>query len=1083
MRILLLLSFAAISYAQQITGTIGGRVLDSAGSAIPNAEISATHIETGAERKVQADANGAYLLPSLRIGQYQLSASHAGFKKVSRSGLELHIADHLDIDIPLPVGETTQEVTVTAGASLVETETSEQGGLISGDQVRELQLNGRSFMTLLELLPGVASDMADRSDPNSTPSVAINGSRSSTSGFTIDGGGNSDVIVGGASLNTFTSVETIAEFKVVTSAFAAEYGRGGFSQINVVTRGGTKKFRGSMYEFLRNDAFDARDWITHQVLPLKLNNFGYTFSGPVLLPHFNKNRQRTFFFWTQELNLLSTRGDAVNTLVPTPENKAGDFRGKVVVDPLNNNLAFPDSILPVSRINENARKLLALYPNPNYPGSAALNFTSAAPSHQHWREEMIRIDHQLTPNWKIYGRWSQDSIDLFNPYGGTSTAAITTRFPGISSTNVTRPGKNLTVNMTNVFRQGLLNEFSFTYAGRETTQNPATEFANRTKLGINIPELFPENDGNVIPIITLNSNYATMSVARVYLKQLFNLEWSDNMTLISGKHQYKFGGYYTYGGNRENPTGPATNGNFSFTTAFSRDPVANLLLGYPTTYTEVEHSVVSHARFGMVELFAQDDWKVRPRLTLNYGLRYSAYQNPYDTDNVMTNFLPAFYNAKNAPAINPTNGQRIAGTGDPLNGVVIAGKNSPFGKRVTGNNKNLVGPRFGFAWDVFGNRKTSLRGGYGLYYTRPFIGTFINNSFDNLPFAKTVIINNPQFADPTNGAVAPEATPSLTALGIPMKAPTNQSWSLSIDRDLFSKAVLRVAYVGSRGTHLFRPTNLNDPPPGLAAKLGVNVNAVRPYQGYGAITVRESTGGSNYHSLQVSVNKRLSKTYSMGLAYTWAKSIDNASSERGASDIPPDTRDARLERAPSDFDRTQVLTANYIWLLPKPLQRRSLFSPVLNGWQLSGISRMYGGKPLDVTLSADVAGIGAVQNQRANLIANPAGPRTPDEWFNRNAFGRPATGTFGNLGRNSLRGPGLQKWDISLFKNFALNEHGRVLQFRAEVFNAMNHPSFTTIGTALNTTATGVNPNISNFDVVTATRDARVSQFALKLTF
>ncbi len=1077
------LLLTVVSYAQEVTGTIGGRVLDANSAAIANAEVIATHVETGAVRKLRTDANGSFLIPSMRIGEYQLSASHTGFKRSVRNGIDLHISDHLDIDLQLQVGDVTQEVTVNAGVSQVETETSEQGGLISGDQVRELQLNGRSFMTLLELLPGVASDMADRTDPNSTPSVSINGARSSSSNFTIDGGSNSDLIVGSGSLNTFTSVETIAEFKVITSAFAAEYGRGGFSQVNVVTRGGAKQFHGSVFEFVRNDAFDAHDFITHQVLPLKLNNFGYTFSGPVVLPHYNSGRQKTFFFFTQEFNLLSTRGDAVNTLVPTPQNKAGNFVGKTIVDPDNKNLAFPGSIIPASRLDPNAVKLLALYPDPNFFNSAALNYTSAQASHQNWREEMLRIDHQFSPGWKLYGRYSQDSIALFNPYGGTATSSITTRFPGISATNVSRPGQNVVLNMTNVFSQRLLNELSFTYASRMTDEKPASDFANRDKLGIKIPELFPENDGNVIPIITLNSSYATMSVARVYLKKLFNLEMSDNMTFIKGKHQFKFGGIYSFGGNRENPNGPATNGNFGFTTAFSRDPVANMLLGYATTYSETEHFVVSHARFGMAELYAQDDFRATSRLTLNYGLRYSMYLNPYDTSNILTNFLPAVYNLATAPKINPANGQRVAGTGDPLDGVVVAGQNSPFGKRVTGNNYNLFGPRFGFAWDIFGDRKTSLRGGYGIYYTRPFIGTFVNNSFDNLPFARTVTINNPLFRDPTNGALAPESTPALTALGVPMKAPTNQSWSIGIDRDLFNRAVLRVSYVGAAGTHLFRPKNLNDPPPGLAAKFGVNVNAVRPFLGYGAITVRESTGQSHYHSLQVSLNKRMTKTFSMGMAYTWAKSIDNASSERGGSDIPPDSRDARLERGPSDFDRTHVLTANYIYMLPKPMQKNSLFAPVVNGWQISGITRMYSGKPYDVQLSADVAGIGATQNQRPNMIANPAGPQTADQWWNPNAFGRPATGTFGNMGRNSLRGPGVQRWDISLFKNFALNDKGRVVQFRAEVFNALNHPSFTTIGTALTTTATGVNPNAASFDVVTGTRDAREMQFAVKLTF
>jgi len=1078
------LLFCVATYGQEVTGTIGGRVLDANGAAIVNAEVAITHIETGAVRKARTDGGGTYLIPSMRIGEYSLSAVHPGFKKAVRNGVELHISDHLDIDLQLQVGEMTQEVTVSASVSQVETETSEQGGLINGDQVRELQLNGRSFMTLLELLPGVASDMSDRTDPNSTPSVSINGARSSSSNFTIDGGSNADVIVGSGSLNTFTSVETIAEFKVATSAFAAEYGRGGFSQVNVVTRGGSKQFHGSVFEFVRNDAFDAHDFITHQVLPLKLNNFGYTLSGPVILPQYNKNRNKTFFFWTQEFNLLSTRGDAVNTTVPSLANKAGNFAGKTIVDPDNKNLAFPGSIIPASRFDPNAVKLLNVFPDPNYPGSAALNYTSAQASHQNWREEMIRIDHQFSPGTKLYGRYVQDSISLYNPYGGTATSSITTRFPGISATNMDRPGTNLVLNMTNVFSQSLLNEMSATYAGRRTWETPASDFANRDKLGVKIPELFPENDGNVIPIITLGSPYATMSVARVYLKKLFNLEFSDNLTWIKGKHTLKFGGIYSYGGNRENPNGPATNGNFTFTTAFSRDPVANMLLGYATTYSETEHFVVAHTRFAMAEMFAQDDWRVNSRLTLNYGIRHSMYFNPYDTSNILANFIPAMYNPKTAPQINPSNGQRVPNTGDPLDGMALAGVNSPYGQRVTNNNYNLFGPRFGFAWDIFGDRKTSLRGGYGIYYTRPLIGTFINSGFDNLPFARTVTINNPRFSDPTGGATAPEGTPAVTALGNPMKAPTNQSWSIGIDRDLFKRAMLRVSYVGAAGTHLFRPTNLNDPPPGLAAQKGVNVNAVRPYLGYGAITVRESTGQSNYHSLQVSLNKRMTKNFQAGMAYTWAKSIDNGSSERGGSDIPPDTRNDRLERAVSDFDRTHVLTANYIYMLPKPMDKSSLLAPVLNGWQISGITRMYSGKPFDIQISSDVAGIGATQNQRPNVInPNTDGPHTADQWFNILAFGRPTSYTFGNMGRNSLRGPGVQRWDISLFKNFALNERGRVVQFRAEVFNALNHPSFTTIATALTTTTTGVTPTANGFGAVTATRDAREMQFAVKLTF
>ncbi|MGH8247090.1 MAG: hypothetical protein ACREUU_11755, partial [Gammaproteobacteria bacterium] len=422
----------------------------------------------------------------------------------------------------------------------------------------------------------------------------------------------------------------------------------------------------------------------------------------------------------------------------------------------------------------------------------------------------------------------------------------------------------------------------------------------------------------------------------------------------------------------------------------------------------------------------------------------------------------------------------VRGSGDPLNGVVVAGKNSPFGKRVTGNNTDLIGPRFGFAWSPFKTKKTAVRGGYGIYYTRPLIGTFINNAFDNPPFSRSVTIQQPLFGNPGGGVEAAAGVVNLTALGTPMLAPTIQQWSLGVQQEVFRQAILNVSYVASHGTHFFRPFNINNPEAGLAAAEGVHVNAVRPYPGFGNITQRQSSGSSVYHSLQIGFNRRLA-SLSVGAAYTFSKSIDNASSERNATDVPPNGRNVRAERGPSDFDRPQVFTANYFWYLPNPV-RDGRLGVLLNGWQVSGITRLFAGKPFDVALSQDVAGIGAVQNQRPDVIAETRGPRTVEEWFNRAAFARPATGTFGNMGRNSLRGPGIHKWDLALYKNFVVREGVRV-QFRSEFFNAFNHPSFAGVGTSLTTTSMGVNPNVNNFAIATDTRDARVLQFALKLMF
>ncbi len=1094
-RILLALSvFLAVeARAQDVAGSIGGRVLDASGAAVAGAEVTALHAGASTVRAAKTDAEGAFVFPALPIGRYEISVVSPGFKKLVRGGVELHLGDHLGLPLTMEVGDLTQEVSVVADAPQVQTESSEQSGLISGDQVRELQLNGRSFMTLIELLPGVASDMPDRADPNTNPTMSINGARSSASSFNIDGGNNADLIVGSSALNTFTSVDTIAEVKVMTSTFAAEYGRGGFSQVNVVTRGGTRSFHGSLYEFFRNDALDAKDYFSHQTLPLKLNNFGYTAGGPLLLGGYNRGRKKTFFFFTQEFNHVSTRGAAVTTTVPRPEERRGDFSGRgagrdgvfgtaddPILDPLTGR-GFPGGLIPPERIDQNAIKLLGLYPDPNATGPGAVNYVSAVAGLQRWRQELIRMDHNFPANWKVFGRYAQDTAFVKNPYGGSSYASITTRFPGIAATQSDRPGKNLVVNLTGVLTPAALNEFSATYAARGFEMLATNTAVTRASLGLTIPEIFAENDQNIIPQITLGSGLAALNIPRKGRKQLYNVEVSDNFTWIRGAHVLKFGGYYTTGGNWEQQFSPNTAGSFTFTTAGAGNPVANMLIGMPFSYSETERTLVSHLRYSMIEAFAQDDFKVTPRFTVNYGLRYSTYFNPHDRDDVLTNFIPGFFDPAKAPRINASNGLPAPG-GDPLNGIIVAGRNSPWGRRISENNAHLLGPRLGFAWSPFRAAKTSIRGGYGIYYTRPLLGTFIQNAFANPPFGRSVTIQQPRLSSPGGGAEAAASAPSLTIVGTPVLAPTIQQWSFGVQREVFRHAVLSVAYVASRGTHLFRPVNLNNPPPGSSATGRPHINTVRPYLGYGSITLRESSAASTYHSMQVSFNRRMSRHLSVGTAYTWGKSIDDASSDRDAGDIPPDSTNKRAERGPSSLDRTQIFTANYIWHLPSPAPGPGGWGLLLNGWQFSGITRMWAGRPFDVTLSQDVALVGSAQNQRPNVIAGTDGPRTPQQWFNRDAFARPASGTFGDMGRNSLRGPGVHKWDLSLFKNFNVGERQR-LQFRSEFFNAFNHPSFSNPGSNLQTTATGVNPNANSFGVITDTRDARVLQFGLKLTF
>ena len=682
----LLIVFSVFTaFAQDTSGNLSGRVTDASGAAIPGAQVVATHSETAATRKAVTDNAGAYTFPDLPIGAWQLAVTQSGFKKSVKTGIVLHVSERIAADFTLEVGELTQEVTVTSSVEQVQTESSEQGAVITGEQVRDLQLNGRSFMTLLELIPGVASDMPDRADPNTSAALSINGGRPTGNNFNIDGGSNADAVVGGSALNTFTSVDTIAEFKVLTSTFSAEYGRGGLSQINVVTKGGTRNFHGSLFEFFRNDALDAKDYFSHQTLPLKLNNFGYNIGGPVLFPGYNRDRTKTFFFWVQEFNRFSLRGDAINTTVPTAEERRGDFRAlgagrdaawgtadDPVIDP-RTGAGIPNGVIPQSQINPNAQKLLNLYPLPNFKGPGTTNFTSAVPSTQNWREDMIRVDHNFSDTFKIYGRYIQDSAYIRNPYGGSGFTQAYTPFPGLGVTKSDRPGRNFVFNGTNNFRPSLFNQFGVTWSRRLFAMEAIAGFADRTQLGIDIPELWPENPGNVIPVVSL-SGYGGINAARGGHKQLFIFEASDNLTWIHGRHVVKFGGYYSLGGNREHPFNPNVSGTFAFTTGFTKNPIANMLLGLPETYSEVEKVIYSDARFSMLEGYVQDDMRATSRLTLNFGLRWSNYFNPYDIRDTLTNFLPDRYDRSRAPQINPTSGQPIAGTGDPLNGIIVAGK-------------------------------------------------------------------------------------------------------------------------------------------------------------------------------------------------------------------------------------------------------------------------------------------------------------------------------------------------------------------------------------------------------------------------
>ena len=1071
--LLAFLLFASAAPAQESTGSINGTARDAATAVVPNAAVTATALATGQTYKTTTNQNGAFLLPILPIGGYELRVEAPGFRAYRRSGIELHVNDRLALDIALEVGVVSEEVNVVATAPAIQTETHEVSGLISGEQVQDLSLNGRGFMGLVELLPGVSSDLPDRIDQNTNPTLQVNGSRATFNNWMVDGADNVDFGNNNA-LNNFTSVETIAEFRVMMNSYSAEYGRGGGAQVNVVTKGGGARYHGSLFEFLRNESLNATSFFTHTKLPLKENDFGGNFGGPV--PLLNRKDPRTFFFFSINEDFKSLTNTDVLGIVPTVLERAGDFSASPTKprDPANGNQPFPNALIPAARMDPIARTLIGkIYPLPTtgFTGAGGQNYFSTLPGQQDWREIMARLDHNFTPKVRAYGRFLQDWAEITNPYGGTLITSRSHVFPNQDKTLAHRPGQNAIGNLQVTFSPRRIGEFSYTYSTRNIIGNPS-EFLSQDSLGVNIPKLFRTTwPGHPLPTFSISGLSGVGVAAPTYVVD-FAHHFAGTMTEIRGRHVLKYGGTAGYYGKDES-SGGTLYGSFGFTTAKSGVALGDFLLGVANTYTEQDRDVLANIRFPELAVFVQDEWRVRSNLILNAGLRWERFRSPIDVNDLLTTFVPGLYDPAKAPQVTSA-GILVPNTGDRLNGIIVANTTSPYGRRISQNDNNTFGPRFGFVWDPFKKGKMVIRSGGGIYQNRWLMGMFENNEFGNPPFLSNVTINTTLLSNPSSGTAAPLNPPNLTSTGIPLKLPTMYQYSFGIQNDFGRMGALVVNYVGTRGVRLLRAVQINQPLPGAAAARGVNINLVRPYLGYGTINERQTSAGSRYDSLQVSYNLRTGRRGFFNLAYTYSTALTDANDDRATGNGPQDIHNYRGEWGRAAFDRPHIFIANYSYTLPFGSRLQGVAGALGKGWQVSGITKFQVGPALTITDGNDRAGVGSGSPQRPNVVGSPTMFKTVEHWFDTTAFARAATGTFGNAGTGIVRGPGINSWTLSAFKTFTITEKAR-LQFRSEFFNAFNHPSFSGVGVAISTPA--------SFGVVSGTRDARVVQIALKLYF
>jgi hypothetical protein len=1092
--IALMVLAAASVHAQTNVGQIAGRVTDSSGAVLPGVTVTVTSEQTNFTQTTVTDSQGSYVFASIPAGSYGIRAALAGFKPVQRVNVVLDAASRVAADFQLEVGSVAETIQVTATTSHVETLSSDISRVITGDQVNNIALNGRNYMQLLQLLPGAAIRSTDPFSLGlSTTGQAINGIRSNSIYFTVDGADNMD---NGANSNAITSpsLDTIDEVKVLTAGYAAEFGGRAGALINVVTKTGTRQFRGSAYEFLRNDRFDSRSFFDRgRPAPLDFNNVGYTLGGPIASPR-SSAHTKLFFFFGQDWKRNHQGVTNVST-VPTATERAGDFRASSLPaprDPLTGQ-PFSDRVIPNSRISANGRALLSVYPLPNFGGPGG-NYVQTATNENDTRQEVGRLDYVLSATQLTY-RFTHDDVQIFNPFQGGNTGIV----PGTRP----RPGWTMVGTIQRTLSNTLLNSVSFAASKNQIEAGPHNQLLARGALGLTFPEVYPSNRFGAGPDVTLNG-FTSYNAGDYIRNRNLTFQLRDDLTKVAGPHALKFGAQITQSAKDQN-TRPRDNGVVTFATS-ARDSTGNVvtdaLLGNFQNYTEGGEDQEWRARFWQYEFYAQNTWRATPKLTVDIGVRYNIIAPLYSAFNNFSTFDPSRFDPAKAPTVLASDGSLVPGTGSPTNGIIIFGPGFPDEARNmipaasdpaaatlfvglprggVPTEYGNIGPRVGFSYNLFGHNRTAIRGGVGVFYDR--IRTdFLGNTASNPPFDRSATIFDGNIDNPTGGT-ARAFPPNISGIRDRLPTPRITSFNLGVQHELLTGTILHMNYVGTLGNHLTRTININQLRPGTRLNppaSTTNVNALRPYPGYGNINITEDADESKYHSLQVSLTRRLRAGLEFGANYTFSRTEDTTSG------TPQDVYDIAADSGLSEVHRAHTFNAHFIWQLPFFRETANAIGRgVLGGWDISGVVVAQSGAPFTVTAPVDSARIG-VNSTRATLIGDPTLPsseRTPERWFNTAAFLNPALmtpGKFGNSGRNILIGPSFNRVDLGLMK--VIDLAGRFnLQLRAESFNIFNTVSFTALNTTVRFDAAG-NPT-GGFGQVTSAAPGRVMEFGARLTF
>jgi len=1038
------LLLASASLLAQGTGTIFGNVADRSSALVPGAKLTLVNQDTGISRSAESSQTGAYIFPRLAAGRYEMKAEASGFKAHLEKDIEIRVDDNRRIDVSLEVGQLSESVSVTAENVQVETRSGSVKEVVDSRRIVDLPLNGRNPLQLQLLVAGSGGTAGQGQGQNGT--VSINGSRNNSNNYQLDNADNHDPFFNSPSV--FPSPDALEEFSIQTSSYGADRGRNGGAFMTAVTKSGTNQFHGAVFEFLRNDKLNARNFFATAVPPFRRNQFGGTLGGPVL-------KNRTFFFASYQGTYERSSPSATTSTVLTADQRQGQFP-RVIRDPAGGN--FPNNRIPASRIYAPTTKFLdAFVPQPNL-ADGLLSFASQQKIDDH--QTIVKLDHQISARHQFSGRVLRN-LNKFQE----ATGNLPGFFALLDYTNWNAVGTH-----TWMINPSALNTFTLSWGDISRRQLSVVP-GNSTWTGFGAGVVRAISPDLVAAMDTTVDGYF-QAFSRHPLDQFRN-NWqiADTASLSTGSHFLKFGGEYRY--NSIDRVENFRNDPFlRFRNTFTGDAAADLLLGRVTQLGQASVSA-SNGRIHELSLFAQDDWKATRRLTLNLGLRWDPFIPFTDTNDVLAAFRPG-----QQSTVYPT---APVGTVYPGDAGIPAGA-------IPTRWMNFA-PRLGFAFDPTGNARSSIRGGYGIFYSA-IRSQAMNGLSGNQPFNLTLTINNPVngLANPYDGGNPfPYKVPTtqqerqsfryvrpvaLQAWNHDFRNGVVQQWNFTLQRQMLGDWIMTAAYVGSKGNHLFMTSQAN---PAIFGRPG-NADARRIYAPvYAGIADYSARANSLYHSLQLTANKRLSRNFTVLANYTWAKLMDDASAD---GDSPANPFDFRHERGPGDFDLTHRFVGSFLYALPRFASALPAVRHVLGGWEANGIVTFESGGWVNMVSGVDNSQA-ATNADRADLAANPfldtGRPRAEliRQYFNTAAFRANAAGTFGNVGKNILRGPGAATTDFGLFKNVALRERLR-LQIRGEFFNLFNR---------VNLGNPNANQGSANFGRITGAGAPRVAQVALKLLF